>query len=111
MIVDDTINLNFKNEQGIYVAEGILDSIHSKIYLKFKNDKSAKLSAKIIPSEGKGNIRFNQIIFPDNTADGPFGMELKTDLKQKGNTIIVIGHSLMADYPYFGKFKVEVSVQ
>lgn len=104
----DTIFMNFKNEKDLFVAEGSLDSIHSKIYVKFKNENSGELKAQIITTTGKGNIRFNQIIFPDKSSDGPFGMDLKIDLKQKGNYILVIGHSLMADNPYFGKFKVQL---
>lgn len=104
----DTILMNVKDDKGLYTAEGSLDSIHPRIYVKFKNENLGELNAKIIPTTGKGNIRFNQIIFPDNSSDGPFGMDLKTDLKQKGNHILVIGHSQMADSPYYGKFKVEV---
>lgn len=106
--IGDTIFMVYKNEKKIYIAEGSLDSIHSKVYIKFKNENSGELKGLIIPAAGKGNIRFNQIIFPDNSSDGPFGMDLKIDLKQKGDHILVIGHSLMADEPYFGKFKVEL---
>ena len=106
--IGDTIFMNFKNEKGLYIAEGSLDSIHSKVYLKFKNEDLGELKGKIVPATGKGNIRFNQIIFPDKSSDGPFGMDLNIKLKQKGTHIIVIGHSLMADEPYFGKFTVQI---
>lgn len=104
----DTIFMNFKNEAGKFIAEGSLDSIHPRVYVKFKNDAAAELNGKIVPTPGKGNIRFNQIIAPDQSSDGPFGMDIKTDLKQKGNYILVIGHSQMADNPYFGSFGVEL---
>jgi len=104
----NTIFMNFRNEKGLFIAEGALDSIHSKVYVKFKNENTGELKAKIIPATGKGNIRFNQIIFPDNTSDGPFGMDLKIPLRQKGNYILVVGHSLMADNPYFGKFELQL---
>lgn len=106
--IGDTIQMNFKNEEGFYAGEGSLDSIHSRIYIKFKNKDLGALEARIVPTTGKGNIRFNQIIFPDKSSDGPFGMDLKIPLKQKGNYILVIGHSLMADNPYLGKFKVQL---
>lgn len=109
--IGDTIAMNFKNNQGFYVANGSIDSINSRVYLKFNNESFSKINAKIIPTTGKGNIRFNQIIFPDNTSDGPFGMDLKIDLKQKGNYIIVIGHSQMADNPFYGKFKVQLETK
>lgn len=106
--VGDTIFMNITNEKGLYVAEGSLDSIHPKVYIKFKNEDLGELNGTILPAAGKGNIRFNQIIFPDKSSDGPFGMDLKIPLKQKGNHIIVIGPSLMADSPYWGKFQVQL---
>ncbi|MDY0986147.1 hypothetical protein BSF41_16100 [Flavobacterium sp. ACN2] len=109
--VGDTISMNFKNEENVFSAEGHLDSLNSKIYVKFKNEDLGKLNAQIIPDTGKGNIRFNQIIFPDKTSDGPFGMDMKMPLKQKGTHIFVIGHSLMADNPYYGNFKVQLKIQ
>lgn len=106
--IGDTILMNFRNEKGLFIAEGALDSIHPRIYVKFKNENLGELKARIVPTTGKGNIRFNQIIFPDNTSDGPFGMDLNIPLKQKGNHVLVIGHSQMADNPFWGKFKVEL---
>lgn len=105
----DTIYMQHRNEKGFFAAEGVLDSIHQKIYVVFKNENPGVLNAKIIIPSGKGNIRFNQIIFPDQTSDGPFGMDLKIPLTQKGNHVLVIGHSQMAENPYFGKFRVEVN--
>ncbi|MBF4491191.1 hypothetical protein IRZ83_01450 [Flavobacterium sp. JLP] len=106
--IGDTIVMNFKNEEGLLVAEGSLDSIHPRVYIKFKDEDLGELKGLIIPTTGKGNIRFNQIIFPDQTSDGPFGMDLTIPLKQKGNYILVIGHSQMADNPFYGKFKVQL---
>lgn len=109
--IGDTIFMNYKNEKHSFTSEGFLDSIPSKIYVKFKNEDSGELEAKIVATTGKGNIRFNQIIFPDKTSDGPFGMDLKIHLEQKGNYILVIGHSLMADNPFSGKFKVQLEIK
>ncbi|OIV40437.1 hypothetical protein [Flavobacterium johnsoniae] len=106
--VGDTIFMNYKDEKDIFIAEGVVDSIHPRVYMKFKIEDRAELKARIVTPSGGGNIRFNQIIFPDKSTDGPFGMDLKIHLKQKGNYIFVISHSLMADNPYWGKFRVEL---
>ncbi|UWY28031.1 hypothetical protein N4T20_20210 [Flavobacterium sp. TR2] len=106
--IGDTILMNFTNEKGLYTAETSLDSIRSKIYVKFRNDKTGDLTANI---KAEGNIRFNQIIFPDKTSDGPFSKELKIHLEQKGDYFLIIGHSLMADNPFYGKFKVQLDIQ
>lgn len=108
--IDDTIYLNFIDEKGLFTVEGLIDSIHPRIYVKFENDKIGKLKAKIVTKTEKGNIRFNQIVFPNQTADGPFGTDLNLELKQTGKHMLVIGHSLMADNPYVGKFKVELQI-
>ena len=108
--IDDTIHLNFIDEKGLFTVEGSIDSLHPRIYVKFENDDLGKFKAKIVTKSEKGNIRFNQIVFPDRTADGPFGTDLNLELKQTGKHILVIGHSLMADNPYVGKFKVELQI-
>lgn len=109
--ISDTIAMNFTNEANVFLAEGHLDSLNSKVYVQFKNDDLGELNAQIIPDSGKGNIRFNQIIFPDKTSDGPFGMDMKIPLQQKGTHILVIGHSLMADNPYYGNFRVQLKIK
>lgn len=109
--IGDTIAMNFKNEENVFSAEGHLDSLNSKVYVQFKNEDLGELNAQIIPDGGKGNIRINQIIFPDKTSNGPFGMDLKIPLKQKGTHVLIIGHSLMADNPYYGNFKVQLNIK
>lgn len=109
--IGDTLYMYFKENKDSIFAEGLLDSIHPRIYVKIKNNDLSKLKASIIPSTANGNIRFNQIISPDNTSDGPFGRDLTIELKQKGNYILVIGHSLMADNAYWGKFEVKLEKQ
>lgn len=106
----DTIRMLLKDEKGSYTAIGKIDSIHPRIYLKFTNQAIWKLHAVITPLNGDGNIRFNQILYPDKTADGPFGKELELELKQTGEHTLIIGHSLMADGQYQGKFKVELKL-
>lgn len=105
----DTIFMKSKNENNVYTAEGSLNAVTSKVYVKFTNLDSKNLKAKIILPES-GNIRFNQIIAPDKTSDGPFGMDLETKLEQKGDYILIIGHSQMADNPYVGKFVVQLDM-
>ena len=106
----DTINMLVQDEKGSYSAFGIIDSIHPIIYVKFTNENPGNLHAVVTPVNGAGNIRFNQIFFPDKRADGPFGQEVTLELKQIGEHTLIIGHSLMAENPYSGKFKVEIRI-
>ncbi|MEO5776638.1 MAG: hypothetical protein ABIQ27_07015 [Flavobacterium sp.] len=107
----DTIKMLIQDEKGNYSAIGTIDSIHPRIYVKFVNDAICSLKASVIPAKFEdSNIRFNQIIFPDKTADGPFGKDLEQELTQNGEYILIIGHSQMAENPYQGKFKVEIQL-
>lgn len=106
--LQDTISMLVQDEKGYFSAVGEIDSIHSRIYVKFTNEATGKLHAVITPLNGDGNIRFNQILFPDKTADGPFGKELELEIKQTGEHTLIIGHSLMAENPYSGRFMVEI---
>lgn len=106
---NDTITMLVEDGNGIYRGLGTIDSL-GHVYIKFTNKEIGNLTATITPVDGSGNIRFNQILFPDKTADGPFGKEMVLELKQTGEHTLIIGHSLMADNPYNGKFKVELQV-
>lgn len=108
--LSDTIIMEMEDENGIYSAFGIIDSEHPRIYVKFSNEDTGNLYAVITPLKGKGNIRFNQILFPDKTADGPFGKDVALVLRQTGQHTLIIGHSLMAENPYSGKFKIDLQV-
>lgn len=108
--VGDTIKMTKQDEKGVYNALGLIDSLHPKIYVKFANKNIGKLKASITTKDGDGNIRFNQILFPDKNADGPFGKEIDYNLKMTGEHILVIGHSLMADGQYSGKFSIRLEL-
>lgn len=104
----DTIRMLVSNDKGSYTAIGTIDSIHPRIYIKFKNKTAGSLHAMVKPLEGEGNIRFSQILFPNRLADGPFGHDLFMKLKQTGEHTLIIGHSFMAENPYRGRFMVEI---
>lgn len=36
--VGDTIEMNYKDKNGLYTAEGLLDTIWTKVYVKFKSE-------------------------------------------------------------------------
>lgn len=108
--VCDTITMAEQDANEIYSAVGVIDSLHPRIYVKFTNEDTGNLYAVITPLKGEGSIRFDQILFPDKTADGPFGKDIALMLRQTGEHTLIIGHSLMGENPYKGKFKVELQV-
>ena len=66
------------------------------VIYKLAVGNSKGLSAIISPDIIGCNIRFNQVIFPGGKSDGPFGKELKIELKEKGNYLVHVGHNRMA---------------
>ncbi|MES2410634.1 MAG: hypothetical protein V4535_04230 [Bacteroidota bacterium] len=108
---DDTIRMVVEDGKGIYRADGKIDSRHSRIYVIFTNKAPGDLYAVVTPEKDDVNLRFNQILFPDKTADGPFGKDLAIKLNQIGEHTLIIGHSQMAENPYQGKFTIDLQVE
>jgi hypothetical protein len=79
---------------------------NQQFILVIKNFNRPTLSAKINTVEKGRNLRINQIILPDGSADGPFSREMKYTKKQSGTYKIVFGKNLMAE----GKLKGNISV-
>ena len=70
----------------------------------------SKLYALISPKDSTANIRFNQIIMPDGTADGPFGRDIQYDLAPNGIYTLIIDKSLMAEGSSETDFTIEVKL-
>ncbi len=109
--LNDTIKMLVEDGTGIYRAYGTIDSIHRRIYVIFTNKASGDLYAIVTPEKEQANLRFNQILFPDKTADGPFGKDIAVKINQIGEHTLIIGHSQMAENPYQGKFKIDLQVE
>ncbi len=102
----DTIRMVVKNKKGSYTAIGTIDSIHPRIYIKFTSETHGYLHAMVKPiPPSEGNIRFSQILFPNSMADGPCGHDVFMKQKQTGEHTLSIGHSIMAEKPYSGRFR------
>lgn len=89
-------------------------SVHKQerqsVYLAFDADGYKKLKAVITPREQTGNIRFNQIVLPDGSMDGPFGRTIEYDLPDNGAYKLILGESLMAGDPWSGDFDVSIQL-
>ncbi len=70
-----------------------------------------KAFIKIITENPTANIRINQIIYPDQKSDGPFGKDVELPLYQGGMYKIVIDESLMQGNPFNGNFKIEIELK
>ena len=105
--IGDTIIIDFNNNNNSFFSNGSLNSDHPRIYLKFKNKTIGKLTAILLPDTTNVNIRFNQIIFPNQSSDGPFGKKIDIDINQNGIYTIVVGYSKMSNESSYGHFTVQ----
>lgn len=81
---------------------------HQKFVLKIKNFNGKKIVGKITPENSQMNIRFNQIKLANGEYDGPFGRDLKYDIKKEGEIWLIIGKSNMASGDATGKFNINL---
>ena len=103
----DSIPLVLVN--GIAEQKGMMEKGRHVVF-SFDVPEPGKLQATVKPDQKNGNVRIAQIFMPDNTADGPFGMEMSYDLKQAGKYRLVISENQMAGDPYNGPFTLTIQV-
>lgn len=92
-----------------YAKMGIHKDSMQTVTVAFDSPGDEVLYGRIaLPAKGIGNVRFNQIIMPDGSMDGPFGRDISYELPTKGTYKLLIGESLMQGDPYDGNFIVEL---
>jgi small nuclear ribonucleoprotein (snRNP)-like protein len=88
-----------------------MDSIgqHHNISIKVQSGKTifGELSSK----DSMANIRFTQIQLPDLKFDGPFGRNVRYNIKDTGEYHLIIGQNLMAGDPWKGDFILKAWVK
>ncbi len=109
--LNNKIQIAFAADSNSITVKGYLDSIGSSVSCEIPVTTGKKIIAKIEPIKIPANIRFNQIIFPDASSDGPFGKELTYDLSQQGIYTIIIGSNLMAENAYTGDFLLHLMIK
>jgi hypothetical protein len=102
--------LPFSNKVSKIVAFGIKKE-GEPFTLNFDVTTQTKAFIKIITENPTANIRVNQIIYPDQKSDGPFGKDVEFPLYQGGMYKIVIDESLMQGNPFNGNFKIEIELK
>ncbi|QBO57435.1 hypothetical protein [Chryseobacterium salivictor] len=81
---------------------------NQQMVVKIRDFNRRQLIGKISPENSDMNIRFNQIKLANGHYDGPFGREIKYDIKEKGEIWLIIGKSNMASGEAKGKFTVNL---
>ena len=86
-------------------------TLGTKDTISFESIKGSLANIALSVPKDSGNIRINQIIAPDGTADGPFGKTYTDTLSLSGTYLLIIGSSLMQEQPYEGAYNVTISLK
>lgn len=92
------------------VTEKIRKQPRQAIYLQFESQGFTKLNAHIIPEDSTANVRFSQLMMPDESGDGPFGREITYNLSRDGTYTLSVMESLMQGDPWGGVFTLRLEL-
>ena len=109
LITDSIINLELP-QNGDTLKVRMLKNT-SPISCNISLPKTGNLYGTITTPTNKDNIRFNQMIMPDSSANGPFDRTIQYDIKKTGNYKLIIASNLMAENPYTGEFELSLVVK
>ena len=117
----DSVKLRWENGDSVLIA--IVAAIdlptsfdlevgksYQQIHLVIQGLAADSLQAKLSFKQEDRNLRFNQIVLPDGTMDGPFGNELMYSTKEKGDYTLIIGKDNMADGNVEGPVSIEIAL-
>ena len=106
--IENNSTLNFIEGKGEYIVVKKAKEVQS---FSFRNDSAKTVTIEIIPDKDSANLRINQITFPNNESDGPFGTKTTLNLAGKGSYQIQIGESLMQGDPFEEKYTLKLQLK
>ncbi len=109
--VDTVINFSFAPDSSSLTARGSINKNYHPVTCYLPIETACRLIATIIPDDNGLNIRFSHLIMPDKTSDGPFGRQLRYQLKQKGTYKLIISPNTMAEGKRSGNFQVQLQLK
>lgn len=103
----DTMLLDIQNGKATVM---IHKQARQYINLKFFSGDYSKVTGVITSPDSMANIRFSQIVMPDDQMDGPFGKDITYDLPKKGDYLLLLHENQMAGDPWEGTFQVTLTL-
>lgn len=85
-----------------------INGFGDKPELSFSIVSGKMMHAMLVVKSDSANIRINQIEMPDGKFDGPFGREMRYEIKIPGVYKIIIGENMMAEGKWTGDFLIKV---
>lgn len=105
--VDSVIRLSFNGGQQKVQVRGAISRDAPRVFCSWKQDQAMMLRASVEPLAPGLKLRFSEIIFPDSSADGPFGKTVNKKLKSAGRYQLIIAPHQMASSTRTGDFTLE----
>jgi hypothetical protein len=88
-----------------------MDSATQVITVPVKISSGDKIFASVSAADSTANLRINQVGFPDNHFDGPFGKDIVFKIKDTGTYKIIVAENMMAEGKWLGNFNLKVWVE
>ncbi|HMQ68557.1 MAG TPA: hypothetical protein PKA90_05980 [Ignavibacteria bacterium] len=106
-----TIKVKFPAGSTQITLDGNINGFGDNISYEFEASEGQTLKASVKPKDGDGNVRINQIYYPDGKADGPFGEKMNYKLNRSGNWKLIIGEDMMAGEPWKGTYLLTIEIK
>ena len=100
----------FKITHGSIYIVGYSKPSSPRTYTLTAN-KGQLITATIHPIKKNGNVRINQLQYPDKKFDGPFGDSTSYTMPIDGKLSFIIGQNMMAGNPWRGEFILFIKAQ
>lgn len=105
--VDSVIRLSFASGQQKVQVRGAISGDAPRVFCTWKQDREMMVRASVEPLAPGLKLRFSEIIFPDSSADGPFGKIFNRKLTSAGRYQLIIAPHQMASSTRTGDFTLE----
>ena len=105
--VDSVIHLSFADGQQKIQVRGAISRDAPRVFCSWKQDRGMMLRASVEPLAPGLKLRFSEIIFPDSSADGPFGKTFNRKLTSAGRYQLIIAPHQMASSSRAGDYTLE----
>lgn len=105
------IRVRFPEGSTQVTLNGTINGFGQNIYYVFEVRKGQKLTSRVKPKSGSGNIRISQIIDPTGKADGPFGGYMTYALDKAGDWKIVLNENMMSGKPWAGEYLLTIEIK
>lgn len=88
-----------------------IDHPYQQVHIVIQGISKDSLVGELTAAGAMRNIRFNQIVMPDSTMDGPFGHDIHYRTALPGKYTLILGKDNMADGTVEGPLKVHIELK